>query len=134
MRHTGGCLCGAIRYEVEGPLGPLVFCHCGQCRKAQGTAFASSVPVPVARFTLVSGADKLKCYRASAPKGRYFCAECGSPIYSRIDGAETLRLRAGSLDAPVALVPAAHIFVADKASWFDITDDLPRHPAREPGR
>ncbi|MBI4692997.1 MAG: GFA family protein [Gammaproteobacteria bacterium] len=134
MRYTGGCLCGAIRYEVEGPLGALVYCHCGQCRKAQGTAFASSAPVPAAQFTLVAGAEHLKCHHATPAKGRYFCAECGSPIYSRLDGGDVLRLRAGSLDGPVPLVPAAHIFTADRANWFEITDTLPRHPGREPGR
>lgn len=134
MRHTGSCLCGAIRYEVEGPLGALVFCHCGQCRKAQGTAFASSVPVPVAHFTLLAGAEKLKCYRATPHKGRYFCADCGSPIYSRLDDGAMLRLRAGTLDGPVEIVPTAHIFTADKANWYEITDALPRYPGREPGR
>ena len=134
MQHTGGCLCGAIRYTIEGPLGALVFCHCSQCRKAQGTAFASSVPVAARQFSLQSGAEKLKCYRATPHKGRYFCADCGSPIYSRIDGADSLRVRAGSFDCPVDLVPSAHIFVADKASWFEITDALPRYSGREPGR
>jgi hypothetical protein len=136
----GGCLCGAVRYRIEGGLagfGPVVLCHCGQCRKAQGSAFAANVPIDAASFTLLQGADALVEYASSADKLRSFCGRCGSPIHSRRSGLPgVLRLRLGSLDeAPAALRPTAHIHAASKAAWWDLPEDgLPRHPTTEPGR
>lgn len=130
----GHCLCGAVRFRVEPAPTRLWFCHCGQCRRAQGTAFAASVPVSAADFTLEAGADRLRAYRATPAKARWFCGDCGSPVYSAVDGVDTLRVRAGLFDPALPLTPVAHIFTADRATWFDIRDDLPQHPAREPGR
>lgn len=136
----GGCLCGAVRYRIEGgaaAFGPVVLCHCGQCRKAQGGAFAANAPLAVASFTLVKGADALIDHASSPSKLRAFCGHCGSPIHSRrLDKPEVLRLRLGSLDeAPAALRPTAHIHVASKAGWWELPDDgLPRYPGTEPGR
>lgn len=132
----GGCLCGAVRYEVAaGALGPVVLCHCGQCRKAQGSAFAAVAPLRAADFRLLAGAESLRGFESSPGKWRSFCGGCGSPIHSRRDALpERLRLRVGTLDAPFAARPSAHIHVASKAAWWVITDDLPQHPGIEPGR
>ena len=134
MIHTGSCYCGTIRFRITPPLGALVFCHCSQCRRAQAVACAANTPIPAEQFALLSGDDALLGYRCSAHKTRYFCANCGSAIYSRIDGSNTLRIRAGSLDSSDALAPAAHIFAASKAPWHDYTDSLPEYDGREPGR
>jgi hypothetical protein len=130
----GSCLCGAVRYEIDGVLGPIVCCHCSMCRKAQGTAFATNAPVPASRFRIVAGADAVRSYRSSPHKERLFCGTCGSPLFSRRDGSDVVRVRIGTLDGPVAARPSAHIHVASKAPWWEITDDLPRHPGFEPGR
>ncbi len=130
----GSCLCGAVRYEVDGVLGPIVCCHCSMCRKAQGAAFAVNAPVGADRFRLVAGADVLRSYRSSPGKERCFCGRCGSPIFSRRDGAADVRLRLGTLDTPIAARPSAHIFAASKAEWWEIRDDLPRHAELEPAR
>ena len=134
MSHFGGCLCGAVRYRLATAPKEVWFCHCGQCRKAQGSAFAASVPVSRSDFTLLSGGAALKAFRSSPHKARWFCSHCGSPLYSEVEGGSALRVRAGSLDEPVQLTPKGHIFVADKASWEELDDDLPRFDAREPGR
>lgn len=134
---TGGCLCGAVRYRVAALAGPVLLCHCGQCRKAQGSAFAANVPVRGEDFTLLAGADALTGYESSPGKWRSFCRHCGSPIHSRRDSLPgVLRLRVGSLDdrADAALRPAGHIHVASQAPWWTITDTLPQHPGIEPGR
>jgi hypothetical protein len=130
----GSCLCGAIRYEIEGDLGPIVLCHCSMCRKAQGSAFAANAPVEASRFRVVAGEDVLRAYRSSPAKSRHFCSRCGSPIFSRRDGSPLVRVRIGTLDTPIAARPTAHIFVGSKAGWFEIADRLPQHPALEPGR
>ncbi|MFO0697219.1 MAG: GFA family protein [Polyangiales bacterium] len=131
----GGCLCGAVRYEVRGELGPIVCCHCSQCRKAQGTAFATNAPIRADDFVLLSGADVLRTYSSSPGKHRCFCGVCGSPIHSRRDDRpEVLRLRIGTLDTPIDARPTAHIYTGSKAEWYEIRDSLPQHREREPGR
>jgi hypothetical protein len=130
----GSCLCGAIRYEIDGELGAIVLCHCSMCRKAQGSAFATTAPVDPARFRIVAGADQLRAYRSSPGKERCFCSSCGSPIISRRDAPPMVRVRVGTLDTPISARPTAHIHVASKAEWEEIADRLPQHPGFEPGR
>jgi hypothetical protein len=130
----GSCLCGAVAYQIEGELGPIVCCHCSMCRKAQGSAFAANAPVASSAFRITRGAEALRAYRSSPGKTRSFCSICGSPIYSRRDGSPTVRVRIGTLDSAITARPSAHIHVASKAEWFEIADDLPRFPQLEPGR
>ncbi len=131
--RTGGCLCGAVRYEVAGPLAPIQLCHCGQCRKAQGGPFGANIPVAADAFRLTEGEAALREYRASSGKRRVFCGTCGGPIFSQRDAApEALRLRAGTLDDTRGLELGAHIQTASKAAWWPIEDDLPRYPHAGP--
>ena len=131
--HTGSCLCGAVTFEIDGELAPVQFCHCSQCRRASGTAFASNIPVKAERFRLLAGADSLKAYESSPGKQRVFCATCGSQLFSRTSAHPgNLRLRAGTLDEPATPPPAFHFHVASKAGWWAITDDLPQYPGPRP--
>ena len=126
--HSGGCLCGKVRYEVDGALAPIQICHCGQCRKAQGSAFGANIPVASRAFRIILGLEKLSEFRATPEKRRVFCGRCGSPIFSQRDAApEVLRLRAGTLDEPVDVKIGLHSMVGSKASWWEILDDLPQH-------
>jgi hypothetical protein len=125
--YTGSCLCGGIRFEVDAELGPIDICHCRQCRKAQGTAFATNAPVAAAALRIVSGSDLLKAYESSPGKHRHFCSRCGSPIYSRRDTKpDVVRIRVGVINEPLNVRPHAHYYTAWKCNWWDITDDLPR--------
>ncbi|MDH1010799.1 GFA family protein [Pseudomonas nicosulfuronedens] len=132
--HTGGCLCGAVRYEISGELAPIQVCHCGQCRKAQGGPFATNLPVDRVAFRLLSGESELAEYRATPEKKRVFCRTCGSPIYSARDALpETLRVRAGTLDEPVRTKLEAHYYVDSRATWWPLEDNLPRYGGAKPG-
>lgn len=134
MMRTGGCLCGAVRYEVTGEIAPIQLCHCSQCRKAQGGPFGANAPVAADAFRLVQGGDVLREYRASPGKRRVFCGTCGGPIFSQRDDApETLRLRAGTLDDGAGLTLGFHIQAASKAPWWPIEDELPQHLEAAPG-
>lgn len=131
--YKGSCLCGAVRYELRGELGPIVYCHCSRCRKAQGTAFGSNSPVKAAEFQLLAGQELLREFESSPGKHRVFCSHCGSPVYSRntaIPG--VLRLRIGLLDTPITDRPMAHIFASSHAEWETITDTLPQYEAGVP--
>ena len=123
----GSCLCGNIQYQYNGELDEISMCHCEQCRKAQGTAFAAVSPIQSDLFSVLKGQEYLKEYRSSLNKVRAFCSECGSPLYSaRDDQPSVKRLRLGTLETPVDVKNKYHIFVKSKAPWFDITDGLPQ--------
>lgn len=129
--HQGSCLCGLIAYEISGELGPLLFCHCSRCRKANGSAFAAVVPVPASNFNITKGKELLRTYQTEAGVQRIFCANCGSPIIGKRENApEVVRVRIGTLDSPLPTKAAGHIFVGSKAEWYDIDDHVPQHQER----
>jgi hypothetical protein len=125
--HEGRCLCGGIRFSVRGALAPIQVCHCGQCRQAQGGAFATNIPVNEADFTLHSGAELITRYESSPGKVRCFCRQCGSPLFSqRTSLPGVLRLRAGALQGQVDSAPGLHIYFDSKANWWPVDDALPK--------
>lgn len=133
--HAGSCLCGNIKYEIDGQLSDFGHCHCQSCRKASGSAFGANAGVDRAAFRLLSGADTLREFESSAGKLRAFCSHCGSPIYAYLKKSpDVLRIRLGSLDTPFHEHARAHTFVSDKADWEDIGafSTLPQFPEWAP--
>jgi len=128
---AGSCLCGGVRYRVDGALGALVLCHCSRCRKANGSAFQAVSPIATGDFVLLSGAELLSEYTSSPGVHRVSCRVCHAPLYSRRDAMPgTLRLRVGTLDTPVDADIGMHIFTSDRADWYRIRDDAPQYPTR----
>jgi hypothetical protein len=135
MSYTGGCLCGAVAFEISGGISNIVFCHCSRCRKAQGTAFATNGIVDAKNFRINRGEEELTAYESSPGQIKYFCRYCGSPIMSQNEARpDQVRVRLGTIDGDIAERPEAHIFVSSKANWDEICDDLPQFDSREPGR
>lgn len=132
--HTGSCLCGTVRYEIRGDIGPGFYCHCARCRKASGSAFASNAVVALDDFVVTAGADALKTFVAETGLHRSFCGNCGSPIISRREGVPQVRVRLGTLDTPLGQGPQAHIYVDSKADWWEIHDAVPRYAEAPPRR
>ncbi|MFC5569571.1 GFA family protein [Lysobacter yangpyeongensis] len=130
--HTGSCLCGSVRYEIRGDIGPGFYCHCTRCRKASGTAFASNALVAADDFVITAGREALKTFIAESGLHRSFCGNCGSPIISQRAGVPQVRVRLGTLDTPLGHGPQAHIYVDSKAEWWDIHDDLTQYPEAPP--
>lgn len=129
----GSCLCGGVRYVVDAALTQIGLCHCQQCRKANGSAFAANAPVPEQAFRLTSGEELLRGYESSPGKQRVFCGRCGSPIYSKNLGKPgVLRLRIGLLDSPAGRSPDFHFMTAHAAEWHRISDALPQYPEYPP--
>ncbi len=125
--YTGECLCGGVRFSIAAELEPIQVCHCSQCRKAQGSAFATNIPVDVADFRLTRGRELLREYASSPGKRRVFCSNCGSPVFSSRDSLpDKLRVRAGLINEPLATRPIAHFYVGSAANWWSISDELPR--------
>lgn len=123
----GSCLCGGVRYQVSGKLGPSVHCHCGQCRKASGASFATNASVAATDFRFEKGESLVGRFESSPGVSRCFCTRCGSPLI-KLDAArpEEIRIRLGTLDSDPGTKPSAHIFVGSRAPWTVITDDLPQ--------
>jgi hypothetical protein len=129
--HTGACLCGAVRFRVEGPLREVVFCHCGQCRRQTGLYYASTNAAD-ADLTVVGRGD-ITWYQSSEHGRRGFCRHCGSALFWKYEGQDHTSIQAGSLDMPTRLARGYHIFCADKGDFYQIDDGLPRYAKGKPG-
>ena len=129
----GGCLCGGIRYEITGPIGSALYCHCSMCRKAQGSAFRARLAVPKSSLRFVQGEELLTQYRSSSNTVRTFCRVCGSPMVNFwTREPDNYGLALGTLDDDPGVRPARHEFVGSKAPWYEITDGLPEFDAEPP--
>lgn len=130
--RTGGCLCGAVRYRTETAVSQVVNCHCGQCRRFHGHLGAY---VNVRRDALTLEADReLAWYRSSDTARRGFCRSCGSSLFFDRIGGSHLSVAAGTLDDGSGLATVAHIYVADKGGYYEITDGLKQYPkSSKPG-
>lgn len=124
--HSGSCLCGAVTFEVTGPLRNAVGCHCGQCRKMTGHYLAATA-AKHERFRLTRE-DGLAWYRSSAAARRGFCRICGSTLFWQGEGRDYVAIAAGSLDSPTGIRLEGHIFCADKGDYYEITDGEYQRP------
>ncbi len=127
---TGGCLCGAVRYEVSGPFLRAGHCHCERCRKHSGAACGTQGRVRREDFRLLAGEGAIRVYRpAEGAAVKAFCSICGSSLFGGTwpDGPD-VSIRLGSVDGDPGIRPQVHTFVASKAPWHEITDDLPQYP------
>lgn len=130
---TARCLCEGVRFEITGKLGPVVYCHCSQCRRASGSAFAANADLHTRDVRWISGRELVQEYESSPGQFRAFCARCGSPLYSRVDAdPAVIRVRLGSLDGDPGRRSQAHYWVGSKAPWFEISDALPRFEEAPP--
>lgn len=126
---TGGCMCGAVRYEAEGvPLG-VAHCHCEDCRSHTGAPVVTyaAFRVDQVRFTM----GNRKIYDSSPGVGRAFCGRCGTPLswegFSTVFNADIIEFHISTLDIPDDFVPDRHWFHDERIAWFDVADDLPRN-------
>ncbi len=126
--REGGCLCGAVRYRLEGEPDASGLCHCATCRR---TASAPALPYaefPAGRFALTRG--RPVDYASSPGVTRSFCGRCGSPLTYRADAApERVDVMTGSLDDPGSIRPAFHVWTRERVAWDRADDGLPAHPA-----
>lgn len=127
--YGGSCLCGAVTYEITGPLRPVVGCHCTQCRKTSGH-FVAATQGYWARLRLLRD-EGLKWFRSSETASRAFCGHCGSSLFWRRHEDSHVSIMAGTLDQPTGLHMECHIFVESKADYFELSDGLPNRRQQE---
>ena len=128
MSFEGGCLCGAVRYQIERRYLNAIHCYCGMCRKAHGTAFSTHVVIRPDQLSWHSGESTL-VPRASSSQGvRAFCPQCGTHVVVHgQSGDGSVAIPAGTLDGDPALTLIGHMFTADRVNWCEIRDALPQH-------
>ena len=124
MEREGGCACGAVRYRMTAE--PLIVhaCHCRDCQRLSGGAFALNIWIerrfveandgPLSSMSVPAGSGK--------PQEIFRCARCGTALWSKYHAApgDTVLLRVGTLDDPAAIAPDVHIYTRSKAPWFEL--------------
>lgn len=124
-KNLGSCLCGKVKFEVEGSFQSFFLCHCKYCQKDTGSAHAANLFSTNSKLNWLSGIDFVKTF--NLPKTRHiksFCSECGTALPSIQNEGALIVVPAGSLDVDIKLKPTAHLFVASKANWDESLDLL----------
>ena len=130
MAVTGGCLCGALRYESSEPPINAGICHCRMCQKSTGSAFMVIAGFPRTAFRFTKGEPKL--YRSSSIKDKGFCADCGSVLFDQylvrtgVSDPDLVWVQLGTLDHPEAVSIKFHTGVESQLPWVHFEDGLPR--------
>ena len=119
---TGGCLCGALRYEAAVTESENWYCHCRMCQKATGSVVSTSAIIKKSQLRMLKGTAKF--YQSSTDIERGFCANCGSPMFFRPITEDWISILSGTLDDPEVAPPEGHYGVESRISWLKIVDDL----------
>lgn len=127
IKTTGSCLCGAVRFELEGEFEHFFICHCSYCRKDTGSAHAANLFTRTDALRWISGKDNITTFNLAPTRHvKSFCKTCGSAVPNTTMGGDICIVPAGSLDDNVARKPDAHIFTASQASWEEALASIQR--------
>jgi hypothetical protein len=131
---TAGCLCGAVRFEIDEPLVEASWCHCTRCQRRTGTPASAQARIVPGSLRVLQGQGAVRAYRPAGGWPKAYCGECGSALWSESpDEAGLKSVRLGALDGDPGIRPSYRQFVAYAAAWDPIPDDgLPRYPERRP--
>ena len=127
---TGGCNCGAVRFEITSPLVSASYCHCTRCQRRTGTGASANARVEPGSFRVLEGEDRLRAWKPEGGAEKWFCGDCGSALFSRNpDDHAEIGVRLGTLDSDPEIRPSARQYVAYAAVWEAIpSDGLARYP------
>lgn len=125
MKHLqGSCLCGSVKIQVADKFDFMGYCHCSECRKWSGSAFAAGGLVEAVDFEITACEKSVSYYHLSEDTDLGFCSHCGASLFSKKHKLGKYIVRLGVLDDAPAKQPNVHIFAASKTPWFEITDQL----------
>jgi hypothetical protein len=128
-RATGRCLCGAVRYEIRGPLRDVLVCHCSECRRWSGHFFAATSAQKSDLVLVESDALRwIESPESESDARRGFCSACGSSLFWDEPARDTISIAVGSLDEPTGLETIGHVYVSQAGDYYELpADGLPRH-------
>jgi hypothetical protein len=131
---TGGCGCGAVRFEIREALGPARYCHCTRCQRRSGTAASASAVIAPGSLDVTAGEEHVRGWTPPGGREKAFCELCGSALFIRDPASgEIVGVRLGAVDGDPGVRPTARQFVAYAAPWEPIPDDgLTRYDERLP--
>ncbi len=133
--YLGSCLCGQVAIAVTGEISDIIHCHCSLCRKNSGTAYATNGFVNSQDLKIEKGQELLSTFSFKPGRTRYFCKNCGSPVYSsNAQDKSRVRVRLGIFDSDIEERPMSHNFVDSKANWENFDANLPRNATFESAR
>ncbi|MEM9287180.1 MAG: GFA family protein [Pseudomonadota bacterium] len=132
--YTGGCLCGAVTYEVTAEPMMTGICHCKNCQRQAGSAFSILTAVPKSAVTVTGTLTEFEDTADSGnPVFRRFCGRCGSPLFSLVPSApDMIFIKAGTLDDTSSLEPQVHFWCDSAQPWVPIDENLPKTPKNPP--
>jgi hypothetical protein len=124
---TGGCLCGAVRFELTSEPFDAGWCHCRTCQLNSGAPAMVFASAPNGDYRVVEGEEAVRTVPSSSFGHRGFCGRCGTPLYMKVDHQpETVDFSVATLDNPGRVKPGFHIFWVSRIPWLEIEDDLPK--------
>ena len=130
---TGGCTCGAVRYELKSEPFDAGWCHCRICQLTSGAPAMVFASVPEGDLVWTKGVEAVRTFKSSSFGHRAFCGLCGTPFLMKVDHQpETVDFSVATLDEPDRVAPGFHIFWGSKVAWFEPGHDLPRHERFRP--
>jgi hypothetical protein len=130
---SGGCGCGAVRFEIDAPLTGALYCHCTRCQRRTGAGVGATGRIRPGSLRIVAGEEHVREWRPEGGMPKAFCGLCGSGVLARKPDGEVVGVRLGAIDGDPGVRPSMHQFVAYAAPWEPLPDDgLPRHPERAP--
>lgn len=130
--HDGGCLCGAVRYRIEGPIDHVTHCHCSMCRRWSGAVAVTWFTVPLGNFAITQG--ELATYRSSDHGERRYCPACASQlVFWSNRRPDEIDITLGTLDHPERHPAGHHVFAADRLPWLRLDEHLPAFEATSSG-
>lgn len=126
--HSGSCLCGLVKYRIDAPIESATHCHCSQCRKGNGAAFASYGNVRREHFHFTQGLEQVTAFHSSPGVTRTFCRQCGSNLqwFAEHPRPNWLSVALGTLDSVLGEIPQKHIYPESKADWYSIAEGMPQ--------
>jgi len=129
---TGGCLCGAVRYEATGQPSNSLLCHCRMCQRASGAPVTAMLVMTADQVTLTRGQTRALAFSPRA--FRHICDACAAPLYYTREDRPSIRgIYVGSLDDPNTFKPKFHVCTSSAMTWLDIRDDAPRYAEKPDG-
>ena len=130
---AGGCLCGAVRFEVTAPPVDAGWCHCTRCQRRTGTSGSAQARLAPGSLRILQGEESLSAYEPADGFAKVFCRACGSALWSRSPDGAVVGVRFGAFDRDPGIRPRYRQFVAYAAAWDPLPDDgLPRFPEQRP--